>query len=86
MCGLMKIVTLVYEGCLHVATWDNDTILSVRRFKDFSGMLVENGLARVYREYDYSRKSVYLAMEENAQLSKVGLWGRRTSHSGGEDD
>ena len=54
--------------------------------KDFSGMLVENGLARVYREYDYSRKSVYLAMEENAQLSKVGLWGCPTSHSGGDDD
>ena len=28
----------VHEGLLHVAAWDNDTILSVRRFKDLGAM------------------------------------------------
>ena len=49
--------------------------------RDFSSILVESGFARVYRKYDYSRKSVYLAMEETAKLNKVGLWGCTSSTS-----
>ena len=43
--------------------------------QDFSSMLVKYGFARVYREYEYSRKSVYIALEEIAKLNKAGLWG-----------
>ena len=47
--------------------------------QDFSSMLVKNGFGRVYRKYDYSRKSVYLALEGIAKLNKVGLWGCTSS-------
>ena len=49
--------------------------------QDFSSMLVKYGFARVYREYEYSRKSVYIALEEIAKLNKAGLWGCTSSIS-----
>lgn len=49
--------------------------------QDFSAMLVKNGFARVYRKYEYSRKSVYIAFEEIAKLNKAGLWGCNSSIS-----
>ncbi len=41
---------------------------------DFNALLIEKGLARVYVEGKFKKKSEYLKLEEIAKLKGIGLW------------
>lgn len=42
--------------------------------KDFNALLVEKGLARVYKEGKFRKENYYLQLERIARENKVGLW------------
>lgn len=44
--------------------------------RDFGRVMIEEGLARSYAKYPFSRSGVYAAAERRARLSGAGMWGR----------
>ena len=42
--------------------------------RDFGLLMIQEGLARAYPKYPFSRQQAYLEAEEIAQQNKVGLW------------
>jgi endonuclease YncB( thermonuclease family) len=42
---------------------------------DFNALLVREGMARAMREFPFSRKSAYVALEEEARQAGRGMWG-----------
>lgn len=42
--------------------------------RDFNGMLIRQGYARVTREYPFDRMEAYKKLEEKAKAEKLGMW------------
>jgi micrococcal nuclease len=49
---------------------------------DLGGLLISNGMARVYTEEEFSREADYLVLETTARIGEIGLWNYDGDHSG----
>ena len=45
--------------------------------EDFNASLIRRGLAHAIRQFSYTRKQHYIALEEDARAKGRGLWSRR---------
>ena len=52
--------------------------------RDFGKLMVEEGFARAYPKYPFSRSKEYLAVEAVAKEAKKGLWGSQPAAPVGE--
>lgn len=79
-----QIVTIHYDPDPKHGKWGNYkrllVYLDLPDGRDFGLVMIQEGFAKAYPKYPFSRQKVYLEAEQIAQMNKVGIWAEQSGH------